>query len=110
MLHMSIAKVDYFTSGGQTDHPLTWISGPGKLRLMLGNSILKSALLSTHHRFSTVIATETLQRLSVGRTNLTEPQDYLCECLPCSNHTLNSSLLNRHTSKSSTCFDHLITA
>ena len=31
-LHTSIAKVGYFTSGGQTDHPQTRISGPGELR------------------------------------------------------------------------------
>ena len=30
-LHTSIAKVGYFTSGGQTDHPRTRISGPCEL-------------------------------------------------------------------------------
>ena len=31
-LHTRIAKVGYFTSGGQMDHPWTRISGPGKLK------------------------------------------------------------------------------
>ena len=31
-LHTSIAKVGYFTSGGQTDHPRAWISWPSELR------------------------------------------------------------------------------